>query len=501
MNKWNVIVVGAGNAGLTAAATALSKGKKVLLLERNAVPGGSATSFCRGRFEFESALHEMASVGTQEKPGSVRRMFESFGIPIDWHTEKNLYRVIADGEDGFDVTMPVGTEAFCDAIEEAVPGCRESVEAFFKCVKKIDAGIGYLSSGAVDPKVLLTEHGDFLRMASHSIDECMNALEIPKKAQDILKVYWTYLGTPTDEMDMVHFGAMMIRYVEGSPAIPGQKSHELSLGLESAIRKMGGEIRYHAEVEEILIEDGRAVGVRVGEEKLYADAIICNCFPDTVYKSYLPKEAVPDRAKQLANARVYGMPFFTVYLGLNRTKEELGIKDYSVFLFDSPDSKEQFDSCSSTDHMMVIGNCLNCVIPDATPAGTSSLFLTTMLTEEVFRNVTPETYYRLKNEIADRMIRKYEEKLHLNLREHIEEIVIAAPPTFARYLNTPNGTPYGYRITPYDRMLTRIMSASKEQFIKGLAFVGAHGERGDGYSSAYANGNAVAKQVCREESK
>lgn len=64
-NQFDVIVVGAGNAGLVAAATTAKNGLKTLLLEKNNIPGGCATSFVRGRFEFEPSLHELASVGTK----------------------------------------------------------------------------------------------------------------------------------------------------------------------------------------------------------------------------------------------------------------------------------------------------------------------------------------------------------------------------------------------------------------------------------------------------
>jgi len=36
----------------------------VLVLEQHTVPGGFATSFVRGRFEFEAALHQLADVGS-----------------------------------------------------------------------------------------------------------------------------------------------------------------------------------------------------------------------------------------------------------------------------------------------------------------------------------------------------------------------------------------------------------------------------------------------------
>ena len=62
METYDVVVIGAGNGGLTAAATLAKAGLDVLLLERHNIPGGAATSFCRGRFEFEVALHQLSGL-------------------------------------------------------------------------------------------------------------------------------------------------------------------------------------------------------------------------------------------------------------------------------------------------------------------------------------------------------------------------------------------------------------------------------------------------------
>ena len=54
--SYDIIVIGAGCGGLTAAACAAKEGKKVLLLERHNAPGGFSSSFVRGRFEFDISL-------------------------------------------------------------------------------------------------------------------------------------------------------------------------------------------------------------------------------------------------------------------------------------------------------------------------------------------------------------------------------------------------------------------------------------------------------------
>ena len=83
MSKYDAIVIGAGNGGLTASTALAQKGLNVLLLERHNIPGGCATSFCRGRFEFEIALHQLSGLGTPETPGPLRMDLDSLGIMPD----------------------------------------------------------------------------------------------------------------------------------------------------------------------------------------------------------------------------------------------------------------------------------------------------------------------------------------------------------------------------------------------------------------------------------
>ncbi|HQG32936.1 MAG TPA: FAD-dependent oxidoreductase, partial [Deltaproteobacteria bacterium] len=80
MPEYDAVVIGAGNGGLTGALTLAKAGRKVLLLERHNVPGGCATSFVRGRFEFEVALHQLSGMGSPERPGPLRSILGELGV-------------------------------------------------------------------------------------------------------------------------------------------------------------------------------------------------------------------------------------------------------------------------------------------------------------------------------------------------------------------------------------------------------------------------------------
>lgn len=96
------------------------------------------------------------------------------------------------------------------------------------------------------------------------------------------------------------------------------------------------------------------------------------------------------------------------------------------------------------------------------------------------------------------MIEYYEKTVGVSLQPYIEEIEVATPVTFSRYLNTPNGTPYGYQVRIWDSILPRTMNLEKERTVKGLRFCGAHSERMDGYSSAFFSGESTAKKTIED---
>jgi len=134
---------------------------------------------------------------------------------------------------------------------------------------------------------------------------------------------------------------------------------------------------------------------------------------------------------------------------------------------------------------------LNAAIPDCSPPGTNIVSITTPFRPGVWDNVKPEEYIEIKNKIAEDLIDHFEKGTGISIKEHIEEIEIATPQTFARFTGTYNGIVYGYEPDPWDSFIPRLMAMNDEKHIEGLEFCGGSGKRCHGYSSSLKDGETA----------
>ncbi|MBQ7005046.1 MAG: NAD(P)/FAD-dependent oxidoreductase [Clostridia bacterium] len=518
MKSYDVIVIGAGNGGLAAAATCAREGLSTLLLERHNIPGGSASSFVRGRFEFEPSLHELAGVGSPDKSGQIEDMFLRMGGDVEWCQHDSTFRLVVPAKEGdkdtfinedgvevaVDARMPVGFEAFARKLDDLVPGSYDSCMAAFDLSARLFKALDATADLSKLP-ASIKDIPDIMRMVSHTMKESLDALGMPKKAQDIFNTYWCYLGSPASQLDFLYYMAMVHSYIEYGTGVPKYRSHEMSLALDKVIRDHGGDIWYNSEVTRVIMKNGKPAGVVInGEKEVYGKYIICNSSPNAVWNDLFEKKDIPERQLRMLNSRKVACSLTTVYLGMNVTKEQLGIKDYSTFIAPDSDSDKQYDSAQDFGGGFCIINCLNEIIPDCTPEGTCQLFLTTMTFGDVMKDVKPQDYKKFKTKVAKDMIETCEKALNISIMPYIEEIEIALPPTFARYLNTPFGTPYGYMLEKWDSMIPRTVQYMQDQPFDNFLFCGASQERGDGYGCAYYTGEkagGLAVKALKKEGK
>jgi len=500
---YDVIVIGAGNGGLTAGAQLSARGARVLVLEQHNLPGGFASSFVRGRFEFEPSLHELCDVGPAGDKGGVRKLLEDdLGVEVDFVRVPEAYRMILTTEN-LDVTMPFGIEEFADAVDGYVPGSRAAVRSYLDLCREVLDALNYLgaSKGNPDKKVLLKQHGNFLRTAPYTVEEVTARFGIPEQAKKILYAYWCYIGIPVSKMSFTLWSAMLYKYLATGGYIPRYRSHEMSAAIEERVLKNGGRIEYNTRVDKILVEQGKVTGVETSHgERFSTSHVICNASPTVAYNRLVfPKSEVPRTAYRQVNARTHGSSAFVVYLGLDASPEDLGLMDYSYFIYEHMDIDRLYASFSDLcDPRVQATVCLNRAVPDCSPPGTTIMSFTILYRPGVWDRVAPEDYVSVKRKVADRLIRNFEQAMHVSLRDHIEEIEVATPQTFARYTGSFAGGVYGYEPEPWDSIIPRMMCMQDELYIEGLRFAGGNAFRTYGYSSSLLSGQTVALLTLRD---
>ena len=500
MKKYDAVVIGAGNGGLVAAIRLLQGGAKVLLVEKHNLPGGFATSFRRGRFEFEASLHELNDFGTKDNAGDVRDLFDSLGVTdkIDWMEIPEAYRVIVRSEN-LDATMPFGVDAFIAKMESYVPGSTPSMRKFFDLAEEVRLAQAYTfaPNGKADFKVMVSQYGNFVRSGSYSVNEVLKTLKMPQKAIDILSAYWCYLGANLNDMSFVHYASMVNRYIRRGASMPKMRSHEISLALVSRILELGGEVLFNTEAVKILQDekDGGVAGVVLDDgTQIETRHVVANCAPHLVFGKMMDK--VSEKDVRATNARKFAGRGFTMFLGLNRTADELGVENHNYFLYDTSDTVKQYDLMRSIRTNTAQATvCLNRAYPECSPKGTCMMYFTTLYMSDDWGNVKAEDYFKTKDMVANMFIDRFEKDTGAKIRDSIEEISVATPMTYARYCGHPQGVIYGYESQYWDGLMPRLQMMGEDHTVRGLRFAGGYSMRLSGYSSAYFSGDISGRQT------
>ncbi len=508
MNKYDVIVIGAGNGGLAAAATLAEKGKSVILFEKHNIPGGCGTSFCRGRFEFEIALHQLSHLGTKENPGQLRKQFARYGIEdeIDWIQIKELYRV--NFPDGTGISLPSDRKECEDFLCKEFPSEAQSIRKYFEVVYKFceeSADFASKSAGSTEEpgsvkKAIMKvgfpkKYPTLANYAMKSTQEVLDEFFKSPKLQLALSAYWCFMGMPPTRFPFAILAKCTNFYLETKPFYLRGTSMMMNQAIMEAAQRMGGIVKLNCGITRIVIENGKAVGV-VDEHgvEYRAKKIISNISPLATYGNLLAPEEIPDSAREYLKPYTVGISALTCFIGLDCTPEEIGFTTSFTLNYESLDANKDFADAYKLlpENDPLVATCYTVDDPSVSPEGTSIITAGTLKYSTEWEKLTPEQYYEMKYEAGKRIVARLE-KMYPGITEHIEEMEVATPLTHMRYLGHPGGAIYGYE----QDLMQSVFFFPSESKIPNLEFASGW-VNACGFGPNYTYADTVASRVAKE---
>lgn len=459
MENYGVIVIGAGNGGLACAATLSEKGKKVIVFEKHNIPGGCGTSFRRGRFEFEVALHQLSSLGSKENPGDLRKQFRRYGIEdqINWIEIKDLYRV--NFNDGTGVSLPSEKEECVKFLGKQFPSEKENIKRYFDVVYTFcDEAANFAAKSADsqgEPGLLKKQimkmgfpkmYPTLAKYGLKSTEEVLNEFFKDKKLQLALSAYWCFMGVAPSRFPFSILAKCTRFYMDDKPYYLEGTSMMMNQAIMEASIRMGATVKLNCGVSKILVKDGKAIGVidEFGNE-YHAKKIVSNISPLHTYGALMDENDVPSDAREYLKPYTVGISAITCFIGLDCTPEKIGFTTSFTLNYKEMDPDKAFKDAYKLlpENDALVATCYTVDDPSVSPAGTSVITAGTLKYGEEWEKLSPEEYYKAKYEAGRRIVDRLEE-LYPGIKDHIEEMEIATPLTHMRYLNHPGGAIYGY---------------------------------------------------------
>jgi len=511
---YDVVIIGAGISGLTSAALFRRAGLSCCVLESQDIPGGYIQGFNRRSFQFDSAIHWLNSCGPD---GFVSRIFKIIGS--DYPKSKEQKRIRRFVSDDFDYLVTNNPDALKQQWIEEFPEETNGILKFFadaqgiansfkdhqNISRTIDSKNWYKTAvhGLRMLKFILPFAPHVKYSGNEGVKNGLNKYFTDSKLQDVF-------CAETDLLSCLI--PIAFAYSNDFQSPPEGGSKRFPEWLTYVTQQLEGDLFLKSKVTDILIENKRAVGVRFrnngSTQEIKSKYVIGASDIEALYEKMLPPSAISDQLKAKQKAAKLYASAFTVSLELNCPAEDLGLGEETIYLANPKFGREELaggDPKKSGIHVMASSiRDKSLALPEY---GILTLFIPAWIdnhnhwrcdTDKEGNYIRGEKYKKLKQQIADVLIDRVQEKIIPNLRNHILHYDIATPMTYLRYTGNRNGSMMGQK-PGKENMKAKV--ASYKTPIKNLFRSGHWSDLGGGIPIAVKASLNTTLMVLKKENR
>jgi len=486
------IVIGAGLGGLAAAMRLGAKGYRVTVVDRLDTPGGRGSSIIQGghRFDLGPTIVTVPQ-GLSELWAACGRDFDR---DVDLRALDPFYEI--RWQDGSRFTARQSTEAMRDEVARLSPSDLPGYDRFLKDSER-RYWFGFENLG----RRSMHRFADLLKVlptfallrADKSVHAHAAARVRDERLRFALSFHPLFIGGDPFHVTSMYILVSHLEKEFGVHYAMGGVG-AIAVAMAGVIAAQGGELRLNAEVDEILLHDRRATGVRLTDgEVISADVVISNADAGHTYDRLL-RNAPRKRwtPAKLARKR-WSMGLFVWYFGTTGTRlkwPEVGHHTILVGPRYKDHIRDIFIRGKLAEDMSLYVHRPSVTDYTVAPLGDDTFYA---LSPVPHLGIGTTDWSVEAEPYRQKMQKMLEERLLPGLGNHLSEQLVFTPETFeARYLS-PYGS--GFSIEPRILQSAWFRPHNVSEEAKGLYLVGAGTHPGAGLPGVIASAEVLGKLV------